>query len=80
MKTLALTALLAFSFAPLAAPAQDVESGEDISKVNRSIHVEAGKAVGDVSTVNGSIHVDDDARADDVETVTCPACGHVFPR
>jgi DUF4097 and DUF4098 domain-containing protein YvlB len=69
MKTLALTTLLAFSLAPLAAPAQDVESGEDISKVNRSIHVETGKTVGDVSTVNGSIRIDDDARAEDVETV-----------
>ena len=79
MKTLALTALLAFAFGPLACLRPGRRSGEDISKVNRSIHVEAGKAAGDVSTVNGSIQIDDDARADDVETSTARCASAATP-
>jgi DUF4097 and DUF4098 domain-containing protein YvlB len=68
MNPLALTALLAFSLASPIAFARD-DSGDDISKVNRSIRVETGQTAGDVSTVNGSIQIEDDARAQDVETV-----------
>ncbi len=41
----------------------------DISKVNRSIRVDAGEVVGDVSSVNGSITIEDGATTQDVETV-----------
>jgi hypothetical protein len=50
--------------APLIATASN-----DISKVNSSIHVEAGQSVGDVESVNGSIHVDDAATTENVNTV-----------
>ena len=41
----------------------------DISKVNKSVRVEAGQTAGDVQTVNGSVTVEDNATAQDVETV-----------
>lgn len=41
----------------------------DISKINGSIHVEAGATPGDVGTVNGSIRIDDGVSARNVETV-----------
>lgn len=44
-------------------------SGEDISKVNRSINVSTGEVVGDVGTVNGSIRIEAGATAKDIETV-----------
>ncbi len=42
---------------------------EDISKVNSSIRIEAGKAAGDLGTVNGGIRLGDGASAREVETV-----------
>lgn len=56
------TLLFAFSAVALGAAA-------DISKVNSSIDVEAGREVGDVETVNGSITIGSAARVRDVETV-----------
>lgn len=44
-------------------------AGNDISKVNQSVRVEAGQTAGDVSSVNGSIQIEDGATADGVETV-----------
>lgn len=44
-------------------------AGNDISKVNGSIHVDAGEVVGDVETVNGSIRIEAGATAAAVETV-----------
>ena len=49
---------------PLAAVADG-----DISKVNRSVRVEAGQSAGDVQTVNGGVTIEDNATAQDVETV-----------
>lgn len=63
MKKLAPALLAALIVLPLAA------SADDISKVNRSIRVDAGETVDDVSTVNGSIDLGDGVRAGDVETV-----------
>ncbi len=56
------TLLFAFSAVALGAAA-------DISKVNSSIDVEAGREAGDVETVNGSITIGSGARVRDVETV-----------
>jgi len=56
------TLLFAFSAVALGAAA-------DISKVNGSIDVAAGREAGDVETVNGSITIGSGARAQDVETV-----------
>ncbi|MFN9738484.1 MAG: hypothetical protein ACK59R_08015 [Pseudomonadota bacterium] len=61
MRTLLLAAALVLG---LPAAAQ-----EDISKVNSSIRVEAGKAAGDLGTVNGGIRVGEGATAREVETV-----------
>ncbi len=55
---------LAFALSAPVALAQD-----NISKVNGSISVEAGRHVGDVETVNGTIRIADGAQAGDVETV-----------
>ena len=44
-------------------------AGDDISKVNGSIHVEDGRTVGDLDTVNGSIRLGDHGRAEEVSTV-----------
>lgn len=63
MQKLAPALLAALFTLPLAA------LGDDISKVNRSIRINAGETVDDVSTVNGSIDLGDGARAGDVETV-----------
>jgi DUF4097 and DUF4098 domain-containing protein YvlB len=56
------TLLLAYSAVALG-------SAADISKVNGSIDVAAGREAGDVETVNGSITIGSDARVRDVETV-----------
>lgn len=48
---------------------QPVLADDDVSKVNGSISVDAGKTVGDVDTVNGSITLDDNARAQEISTV-----------
>lgn len=61
MRTLLLAAALVLA---LPALAQD-----DISKVNSSIRIEAGKATGDLGTVNGGIRVGEGATAREVETV-----------
>lgn len=63
--------LLALALAlGLSAPAAFAhDDGHDISKVNGSVHAEAGQTYGDLDTVNGSIHVDGGARADEVSTV-----------
>ena len=57
-------ATLLFAFSAVA-----LGSAADISKVNSSIDVEAGREAGDVETVNGSITIGSDARVRDVETV-----------
>jgi hypothetical protein len=57
---------LAFAFAlilPLAAQA------DDLSKVNGSVHLDAGQHAGKVSTVNGAIHIGDNAVAEKASTV-----------
>jgi hypothetical protein len=56
------TVLLAFSAVALG-------SAADISKVNGSIDVDAGREAGDVETVNGSITIGSGARVLDVGTV-----------
>lgn len=61
MRPLLLAAALAIA---LPAVAQD-----DISKVNSSIRIEAGKTAGDLGTVNGGIRVGEGASAREVETV-----------
>jgi DUF4097 and DUF4098 domain-containing protein YvlB len=53
----------------LAYSAVALGSAADISKVNTSINVEAGREAGDVETVNGSITIGSDARVRGVETV-----------
>lgn len=63
MQKLAPALFVALFTLPFAAP------GDDISRVNRSIRVDAGETVDDVSTVNGSIDLGDGVRAGDVETV-----------
>lgn len=61
-------AALAFAIAAVfsigTAVAQD-----DISKVNSSVHVDAGRKAGNVETVNGSVTIESDASAEAVETV-----------
>ncbi|MBM0103492.1 hypothetical protein JM946_02000 [Steroidobacter sp. S1-65] len=44
--------------------------GENISKVNGSIHVASGRQVGSVETVNGSIRLESSVTAGDIETVS----------
>jgi DUF4097 and DUF4098 domain-containing protein YvlB len=56
-------------FVLVASFAVNAVAAEDISKVNGSITVDAGKTVGDLDTVNGSIRVGSDSRAEDVATV-----------
>lgn len=57
-------ATLAYAFSAVA-----LGSTVDLSKVNGSIVVDAGRHVGDVSTVNGSVTVGRGARVDEVDTV-----------
>ncbi|HET6553016.1 MAG TPA: hypothetical protein VFG49_05695 [Dyella sp.] len=60
--------LLALAFAavlPVVAQASD----HDISKVNGSVHVDAGDHVGEVSTVNGAVHIEDGAVVQKASTV-----------
>jgi DUF4097 and DUF4098 domain-containing protein YvlB len=60
--------LLALGLAlPLAALAA---GDEDISKVNGSVHVEAGQHVGEASSVNGSVHLGRGAVAQKAGTVS----------
>jgi hypothetical protein len=55
---------------PLAAlPASAWASGDDISKINGSVTVEANQPAGDVSTVNGSVHIGDNATVEKAHTV-----------
>lgn len=49
--------------------APDAHAGDDISKVNSSIRVDASKTVGELNTVNGSIRLGDNVQADEVSTV-----------
>ena len=58
--------LLALGLVLVANPAW---AGEDISKVNGRIVVEAGRQCGDLNTVNGRIDVGQGARAEHVKTV-----------
>ena len=62
-------ATLLFGFSAMA-----LGAAADISKVNGSIDVAAGREAGDAKTVNGSITIGSDARVRDVETVN----GDVF--
>jgi predicted acyltransferase (DUF342 family) len=58
---------LAFAIAlilPLAAQADD-----DISKVNGTVHLDAGQHAGKVSTVNGAVRIGDNAVAEKASTV-----------
>lgn len=60
--------LLALAFAavlPVVAQASD----NDISKVNGTVHVDAGQHAGDVSTVNGAVHIEDGAVVQKASTV-----------
>lgn len=41
----------------------------DVSKVNGSVRVEAGRTVGEVSSVNGSVRLEENVTAEDVDTV-----------
>lgn len=45
------------------------EHGNDVSKVNGSIHAESGQSYGDLDTVNGSIRIDAGTTVGDVDTV-----------
>jgi cytoskeletal protein CcmA (bactofilin family) len=62
----ALAALLATT---LTACGGSDEDGNSAHKVNGSIHVTAGKAMGSVGSVNGSIQIDDTATFGDAGTV-----------
>lgn len=53
----------------LAASVPLAHAADDISKVNGSIHTDAGASYGDLDTVNGSIQLASGVRAGDVETV-----------
>ncbi|MET4731225.1 hypothetical protein ABIE09_005049 [Lysobacter enzymogenes] len=44
-------------------------AGDDVSKVNGSITVDAGQTRGDLDTVNGSIRIGDNASVDEAKTV-----------
>jgi hypothetical protein len=67
MRRRSFTLALALCLSSPAAFAHDEH--HDVSKVNGSVHAEAGQTYGDLDTVNGSIHVDAGARADEVSTV-----------
>ena len=55
---------------PLATlPSAAWASGDDISKVNGSVTVEANQPAGDVSTVNGSVRIGDGAKVEKADTV-----------
>lgn len=59
--------LLLLTLALAAAPV--LVHASDTSKVNGSIHAEAGRSYGDLDTVNGSIRIDANATTGDAETV-----------
>jgi DUF4097 and DUF4098 domain-containing protein YvlB len=59
-------ATLAYAFSAVALGAT---VGQDISKVNGSVRLEAGQLAGDVSTVNGSVTIERGATAEEVGTV-----------
>jgi cytoskeletal protein CcmA (bactofilin family) len=49
--------------------AGNAHAGQDVDKLNGSIHVASGERMGDLSTVNGSINLAEGASADAVHTV-----------
>ncbi len=57
-------ATLAYAFSAVA-----LGASLDVSKVNGSIVIEAGREAGDLETVNGSVSVGRGARVEDIETV-----------
>ncbi len=63
------TIFIGAAFALAALPSAASASGDDVSKVNGSVTVEAGQPVGDVSTVNGSVHIGDGAKVEKADTV-----------
>jgi hypothetical protein len=46
-----------------------VHADNDVSKVNGSVRVEAGRTVGEVSSVNGSVRIEENVTAEDIDTV-----------
>ena len=46
-----------------------VHADTDVSKVNGSVRVEAGRTVGEVSSVNGSVRIEENVTAEDIDTV-----------
>lgn len=44
-------------------------AGNDVSKVNGAIRIDAGQTVGEIDTVNGSIRLEEGVTADDIDTV-----------
>ena len=61
--------LLALALTLAVTSAQAHDDDNDVSKINGSVHAEAGHTYGDLDTVNGSINVGAGATAEDVETV-----------
>jgi DUF4097 and DUF4098 domain-containing protein YvlB len=61
--------IIAASIALLLSCSALAADGGDISKVNGSVRVEAGRSAGEVSTVNGSIRIEDGARIASADTV-----------
>lgn len=59
------TALALLACLPLLASA----AGNDISKVNGTIQVDAGQQAGDIETVNGTIRIESGASIEDASTV-----------
>ncbi len=66
----------------LAACAPTALANDDVSKVNGSIHTDAGASYRNLETVNGSIHLAAGVQARDVETVngSIPADDNVQAR
>jgi hypothetical protein len=67
--TIFISATFALALPLAALPSSAWASGNDISKVNGSVTVEANQPAGDVSTVNGSVHIGDGARVEKADTV-----------
>jgi DUF4097 and DUF4098 domain-containing protein YvlB len=63
------TSILFAAIASICAAAGVQAAGNDIDKVNGSIHVESGQQAGDLSTVNGSIRIAPGGSAAKVSTV-----------
>ena len=68
-QTIFISAAFAVALPLASLPSAARASGDDISKVNGSVIVEANQPAGDVSTVNGSVHIGDGARVDKAHTV-----------